>query len=117
MVDSVFQEDDGYRFADHFSAAWDLWIDRELSRQGSHHHVWRPLLRSVTLEEVRTFARALCSELIDLGSIRERLEMKQLEPPFVQWLQQIRGRAQALLCTYDRPERRKVEQMLATTVA
>src|SRR5262249_57887468 len=113
MVDSVFQEDDGYRFADHFSAAWDLWIDRELSGQGTPHQVWRPLLRSVTLEEVRTFAHALCSELIDLGSIREQREMKQLEPPLIQWLQQIRDRAQALLDVHDRPKRRKVEQMLA----
>ena len=117
MVDPAFQEDDGSRFAEHFSAAWDLWIDCELSRQGSHHHVWRPLLRSVTLEEVRTFAHALCSELIDLGSIREQREMKQLEPPLIQWLQQIRDRAQALLDAHDRPKRRKVEQMLAATVA
>jgi ATP-dependent helicase/nuclease subunit A len=115
-VDPVFQEDDGSRFEEHFSMAWDLWIARELSRQGSHHHVWRPLLRSITLEDMRTFARALCSELVDLGSLHEQLEMKQVDPRLVQWLQQIRDRAQAVLDAHDRPKRRKVEHMLAATI-
>jgi ATP-dependent helicase/nuclease subunit A len=115
-VDPAFQEDDGSRFEEHFSAAWDLWIDHELSRQGSHHHVWRPLLCSVTLEEIRAFARALCGELVDLEAIREPLDMKQVEPPISRWLRQVRDRGRALLDAHDRPKRRKVEQMLAATI-
>src|SRR5215510_1598080 len=114
-VDPSFQEDDGSRFEEHFSAAWDVWIDHELSRQGSHHQIWRSLLRSVTLEDLRTFAQALCSELVDLGSIREQLEMKQSDPLIGQWLQQIHDRTQVLLEAHDRAKRRKVEQMLAAT--
>jgi ATP-dependent helicase/nuclease subunit A len=112
-VDPSFQEDDGSRFEEHFSAAWDVWIDHELSRQGSHHQIWRSLLRSVTLEDLRTFAQALCSELVDLGSIREQLEMKQSDPLIGQWLQQIHDRTEVLLEAHDRAKRRKVEQMLA----
>jgi ATP-dependent helicase/nuclease subunit A len=116
-VDPVFQEDDGSRFEEHFSLAWDLWSARELSRQGSHHRVWRPLLRSITLEDIRAFARALCSELVDLGSLQEQLEMKGVDPRLMRWMQHIRDRAQALLNAHDRPKRRKVEHMLATTIS
>jgi ATP-dependent helicase/nuclease subunit A len=115
-VDPAFQEDDGSRFEEHFSAAWDLWIDHELSLQGSHHHMWRPLLRSLTLEEIRAFARTLCGELVDLEAIREQLDMKQIEPPINRWLLQIRDRGRALLDAHDRPKRRKIEQMLAATI-
>jgi ATP-dependent helicase/nuclease subunit A len=115
-VDPAFQEDDGSRFEEHFSMAWDLWIDHELSRQGSHHYVWRPLLRSITLEDFRTFAHALCSELVNLGSLQEQLAKKQVDPLLVEWLQQVRDRAQALLDAHDRPKRRKVEQMLAAAI-
>jgi ATP-dependent helicase/nuclease subunit A len=116
-VDPVFQEDDGSRFEEHFSMAWDLWIARELSRQGSHHHVWRPLLRTIMLEDIRTFARALCGELVNLGSLQDQLEMEQVDPRLMQWLQHIRDRAQALLNAHDRPKRRKVEHMLAATIS
>jgi ATP-dependent helicase/nuclease subunit A len=115
-VDPAFQEDDGSRFEEHFSAAWDLWIDHELSLQGSHHHMWRPLLRSLTLEEIRAFARTLCGELVDLEAIREQLDMKQIQPPINRWLLQIRDRGRALLDAHDRPKRRKIEQMLAATI-
>jgi ATP-dependent helicase/nuclease subunit A len=115
-VDPAFQEDDGSRFEEHFAAAWDLWIDHELSRQGSHHHMWRPLLRFITLEEIRAFARALCSELVDLEAIRKQLDKKHVEPPINRWLLQIRDRGRVLLEAHDRPKRRKVEQMLAATI-
>lgn len=115
-VDPAFQEDDGSRFEEHFAAAWDLWIDHELSRQGSHHHMWRPLLCSITLEEIRAFARTLCGELVDLEEMRKQLDMKQVEPSINRWLLQIRDRGRALLEAHDRPKRRKVEQMLAATI-
>src|SRR5215204_3206923 len=34
-VDPAFQEDDGTRFDEQFTAAWNVWIDRELSRRGT----------------------------------------------------------------------------------
>ncbi|HSN05159.1 MAG TPA: UvrD-helicase domain-containing protein, partial [Nitrospira sp.] len=73
-VDPVFQEDDGLRFEEHFSAAWDVWIDRELSRQGAHHELWRVVLGATTIDSLRDLTKALCSELVELGSLRQQID-------------------------------------------
>jgi ATP-dependent helicase/nuclease subunit A len=48
-VDPDFKEDDGLRFEEQFTAAWDCWLDQELSRAGQQHRLWRschrPLLK------------------------------------------------------------------------
>lgn len=116
-VDPAFQEDDGSRFDEHFTAAWDLWVDRELSRRGAHHGLWRGLLRHVMVEDLRAFARALCSELVDPVLLHEQLEKPGCEPLAVEWLTELRNQAQRLLAAHDRPKRRKIEQMLAATLA
>jgi len=116
-VDPAFQEDDGLRFEEHFTMAWDTWIDRELSRQGTHHPLWRTLLRSSTLESLRRLGVSLCSELVELEAIQQQVEATQVSPMLTQWLSQTVDRAQALLAVHDRPKRRKVEQMLAATVS
>jgi ATP-dependent helicase/nuclease subunit A len=115
-VDPAFQEDDGSRFDEYFTAAWDIWTDRELSRQGANHRSWRPLLRTIPLEELRTFARALCSELVDVADLAGQLEEKLWDPLVVEWLTELRQQAQRLLDAHDRPKRRKIEQMLAASV-
>lgn len=115
-VDPAFQEDDGLRFDEHFSAGWDLWIDRELSRQGARHHVWREILGVTTLEELRALARALCSELIDLEALQAQLNDTMLSPVLVEWVRHTAARGRTLLDAHDRPKRRKIEQMLAAAV-
>lgn len=115
-VDPAFQEDDGSRFDEHFTAAWNIWIDRELGRQGTNHGLWRTALRVITLEDLRAFTRALCSELVDVTHLREQLEMTECDPLVLEWLGDMRGQAQTLLDAHDRPKRRKVEQMLAAAI-
>jgi len=111
-VDPDFQEDDGSRFDEHFTPLWDLWIDQELSRQGEHHDQWRRLLSMTTLEEVRTLTYALCSELVDLKMLQAQLNQDSLQPSVVRWVRDLADKAQALLQSYDRPKRRKIEEML-----
>ena len=112
-VDPAFQEDDGLRFEEHFTAAWDVWIDRELSHQGAHHELWRVLLGAATIDGLRDLTRALCSELIELESIRQQIDAPQVSPWVKQWVRDCHKRAQSLLNGHDRPKRRKIEQMLA----
>jgi ATP-dependent helicase/nuclease subunit A len=116
-VDPDFKEDDGLRFEEQFTAAWDCWLDEELSRAGQQHRLWRSVLSSTTLETVRTLARSLCSELIDLGTLQQQLASTTVPPVVLSWIQHMGDRAEQLLKTYDRPKRRKVEQMLAATAS
>lgn len=116
-VDPAFQEDDGLRFDEHFAAAWDLWVDRELSRQGSRHRVWRRVLGLTTLEDLRSLARALCSELVDLNMLQAQLNEEKLSPVLMERVRQTVNRGQVLLDAHDRPKRRKIEHMLAAAVS
>ena len=116
-VDPDFKEDDGLRFDEQFTATWDCWVAQELRREGQHHRLWRSILSFTTLEAVRTLARCLCSEFIDLGMLQQQVASTALSPAVSNWILQMRDRAEQLLTTYDRPKRRKVEQMLAATVS
>lgn len=116
-VDPDFREDDGVRFEEQFTAAWECWLDQELSRTGQHHRLWRSVLSSTTLEAVRTLTRSLCSELVNLDTLQRQLESAAVPPAVSHWMGKISAQAQQLLKAYDRPKRRKVEQMLAATVS
>jgi len=116
-VDPDFKEDDGLRFDEQFTTAWDCWLDQELSRTGPHHHLWRSILASTTLESVRTLGRSLCSELIDLDRLQQQLASTAVPPVVSRWIQHMGERAERLLNAYDRPKRRKVEHMLAATTS
>jgi ATP-dependent helicase/nuclease subunit A len=111
-VDPAFREDDGTRFNEHFRVAWDVWVDRELSRQGTQHKLWRALLESTTVAQLRTLTFCLCSDLIDIEALTRQLEMES-PSDLAQWIGRMATRSQALLDVYDRPKRRKVEHMLA----
>jgi ATP-dependent helicase/nuclease subunit A len=113
-VDPDFKEDDGLRFDEQFTAAWDCWLDQELSRNGRHHPLWRSILSSATLDAVRSLARSLCSESVDLDAMREQLASTAISPAMSDWMQDMGARANQLLNEHDRPKRRKVEQMLAS---
>lgn len=114
--DPAFQEDDGGRFDEQFSQAWDTWLEQEMSRQGTNHGLWRAILKRTTVHEVRSFARSLCNELVDLTALSSQMGRGELEGPIVEWLTDIRNRAQALLDRHERAKRRKIEDMLASTV-
>lgn len=116
-VDPDFKEDDGLRFEEQFTTAWDCWLDQELGRAGPHHLLWRSVLSSATLEAVRSLARSLCSELIDLDALQHQLASTAVSPAMSDWMQHLSARAEQLLSEHDRPKRRKVEQMLATAAS
>ncbi|HEU4684060.1 MAG TPA: UvrD-helicase domain-containing protein [Nitrospira sp.] len=113
-VDPAFQDDDGLRFEEHFTLAWDLWLDQELGRKGTRHELWRALLAQTTVEDIRKLAYGLCNELIDLGGLQEQLNAG-LTPALRTWILDLKNRAETLLQTHDRPKRRKVEDMLAAS--
>lgn len=107
-VDPAFREDDGLRFDESFRMAWDLWIHHELGRDGTQHRRWRPLLDSITLEQLRDLAYALCSELIDIDELFRHVTAEP-DATLKTWIAGIRDRAQTLLDVHDRPKRRKIE--------
>lgn len=116
-VDPAFQEDEGMRFEELFAEHWDLWVDRELGRQGADHARWRRVLAKTDLASLRLLARALCSELVPLQEVaqqtRDDARNDVMVPALRAWLAAGRDRAAALLAAHDRPKRRKAESMLA----
>lgn len=116
-VDPDFKEDDGSRFDEQFTAAWDCWLDHELSRSGSQHRLWRSILSATTLESVRSLGWSLCSELIDLDVLQEQLSSTTISPVLSDWIQHMGARAEQLLSEHDRPKRRKVEHMLGAAAS
>ena len=115
-VDPAFREDEGLRFDESFRVAWDVWIDHELGREGTQHRRWRPLLDSITLEQLRNLAYVLCSDLIDLDALFRQVSAEP-DAALKNWIAGVRDRAEKLLNAHDRPKRRKIEQMLAAAVA
>lgn len=116
-VDPDFKEDDGLRFEEQFTAAWDCWLDQELSRNGRRHPLWRSILSSATLDAVRSLAWSLCSELVDLDAMQKQLASTAISPAMSDWIRHLGARADRLLNEHDRPKRRKVEQMLAAAAS
>ncbi len=116
-VDPAFQEDDGLRFDEHFTAHWDLWLDRELEKGGANHDLWRRLLAHMDLDQVREMARSLSSELVDLDELRDQLAAGHLDPSLRDRLAAARDRATQILAVHDRPKRRKIESMLEAASA
>ena len=114
-VDPAFREDDGLRFDESFQLAWEVWIDRELSREGMHHRRWRTLLETTTLEQLRSVTYALCNDLIDLDGLFAQVGSEP-DQVLLNWIGSLRDRAQTLLNSYDRPKRRKIEQMLSGAI-
>ena len=115
-VDPAFREDDGLRFDESFRMAWDVWIDRELGREGTQHRQWRTLLESTTLEQLRALTYALCSDPVDVDTLLHQVGSEP-DQTLLNWIGGMRDRAQTLMDAHDRPRRRKIEQMLAAAIA
>ena len=115
-VDPAFREDDGLRFDEAFQMAWSVWIDRELSREGTQHRRWRGVLGSTSLDQLRSVAYTLCSELVDIEGLLRQVSSEPDEA-LIDWIGRMRDQAQKLLDAHDRPKRRKIEHMLGAAVA
>jgi ATP-dependent helicase/nuclease subunit A len=115
-AEPAFREDDGLRFDEHFAMAWDIWVDRELGREGTQHRRWRTLLESTTLEQLRALTYALCSELVDIDALVRGIGSEP-DASLVDWIDKLRERAQVLLNAHDRTKRRKIEHMLSAAIA
>src|SRR5512145_2605319 len=94
-VGPAFREDGGLRFDESFRMAWDVWIDRELGREGTQHRHWRTLLGSTTLEELRTLTQSLCSDLVDIDVLLHEVRSEP-NAMLVDWISGLRDRAQSL---------------------
>lgn len=99
-IDPQFKEDDGKEFERIFDEQWGLWLDEELALAGSHAHDWRILLRKLLLDQIKTLAKSLCSETVDLQTAKpaskEDSTLAFLQP----WLENLESRATALLEVY-----------------
>ncbi|HXV78755.1 MAG TPA: UvrD-helicase domain-containing protein, partial [Candidatus Binatia bacterium] len=96
-IDPQFKEDDGKEFERTFDEQWELWLDEELALAGSHAHDWRILLRKLRLDQIKTLAKSLCSETVDLQRARLNSKKDSTLPLLQPWLENLESKATALL--------------------
>lgn len=113
ITPSFQTDEDGSRFDEHFTHAWQLWLDRELGVDGEHHQTWRVLLRLFSLDGLRELAYSLHGELIDLEGLTRQVGDRDLNHGLREWFACRQAQAEALLARHDRPKRRKIELILA----
>ncbi len=114
-VDPQFLEDDGTRFERLFNELWGLWLDQELSYQGSRQEDWKRVLRKIGLDEIKTLAFALCSETVDLQRLSAIAREGKTPEPILTWLKSLEGRTALLLQRH--PENRGNEKLLRASHA
>ncbi len=117
VVPAFRTDDDESRFREHFSAQWDLMLDRELVVNGPQEARWRRLLAGRGLESLREMAYALRSELIPLDELRRQAESGAPAPALRDWLAARRDRAAALLSARQQAKRLKADTMLEAACA
>ncbi len=94
-VDPQFREDDGRQFEALFEEQWELWLDQELALDAAHAEEWRIILPRLNLEQVKTLARALAVETVELN--RQIDKPGALPPILARWLTSLTARAAALV--------------------
>ncbi len=114
-VDPAFQQDEGDRFKEYFDREWTLWLDVELGSGGAHHEVWRDALRTLRLDDLRTFASRLAGELIPLDQPVEMLDGTELPAAIRLWLTEHSLRAKVLRQAH--PKANTLELMLEEAAA
>jgi ATP-dependent helicase/nuclease subunit A len=109
-VDPQFKEDDGKEFEGLFDEQWGLWLDQELSLQGTRPDQWKKILKKFSLSQITELAKSLCSEAVDLrpGTLSPKDE--PLPEPIATWLRSLRSRAARLLESH--PEERLNEKLV-----
>jgi len=94
-VDPQFQEDDGAAFDRLFDDYWDLWLDQELSAHSPHAADWRKILLRCRLDHIKTLAKSMAAESVDL---RQNLERTGAAPAAVlDWLNRLAAQAASLI--------------------
>ena len=111
-VDPHFQEDDGTKFSEIFSEAWNKWLDEALSEHGLNHAQWREILDVVDLKGIRDFAFALCEDLVSLPELKTQLDSESQTQAFTSWLHTSKQRIARLVQEYAQPKPRKIERLL-----
>jgi len=111
-VDPHFQEDDGTKFSEIFSEAWDRWLDEALGDQRLNDAQWREILDIVDLKGIRGFAFALCDDLVSLPELKTQLDSERQSPALASWLHASKQKIVRLLQEYAQPKPRKIERLL-----
>ncbi|OGQ50577.1 MAG: hypothetical protein A3I10_07705 [Deltaproteobacteria bacterium RIFCSPLOWO2_02_FULL_57_26] len=96
-VDPQFAEDEGPRLERQFEESWQLYLDQELSLAGARKEDWKRVLRKIRLEEVRSLAFSLCSETIQLESLKTQSREDGTAKPVALWLKKNEERAAELI--------------------
>jgi ATP-dependent helicase/nuclease subunit A len=111
-VDPHFQEDDGTKFSEIFSEAWNRWLDEALGEHGLNHAHWGEILDVVDLKGIRDFAFALCDDLVSLPELKTQLDSESQPPALASWLQANKQKIARLQQVYAKSKPRKIERLL-----
>lgn len=106
------EEDDGDALEGHFEREWDEWIDDELSAGSPRSAKWKDVLRRISIDCVKVFARCLCRETIPLSSPEDEADMSSI----VSWLEQEKAGAQEIFNRYKDSKKVKMQGLLQRTV-
>jgi ATP-dependent helicase/nuclease subunit A len=109
-VDPQFREDDGREFDRLFREQWDLWLNQELSRASARADDWKKILRSISLDQMKSIAESLCSETIVLHAPPVRVKARHTRDRLGSWLTGLETRSTALVERH--PEERLNEKLV-----
>jgi ATP-dependent helicase/nuclease subunit A len=107
-VDPQFHEDDGAEFDRFFDQQWALWLDRELALASPHAADWRKILASLKLDQIKTLAKSLSAEAVDLR--RDASDAIRMPEALCTWLENLETRAAVLI--EHHPEDRMNEKLV-----
>ena len=105
-VDPQFREDDGSEFDRLFDEQWDAWLGQELALASPHANEWRKVLARCQLDQIKTLARSLSAETVDLS----QEPAHEIAPPLRRWLGKLAAQAAALDARH--PEDRTNEKLV-----
>ena len=107
-IDPQFHEDEGKEFERLFDEQWDLWLGEELLLESGHADDWQKILGKLGLDQIRTLAKSLSSEAVELA--RQGKSSQAIPEPLQSWLAGLESRASALIERH--PEDRTNEKLL-----
>ena len=105
-VDPQFREDDGSEFDRLFDEQWDAWLDQELALASPHADEWRKVLARCQLDQIKTLARSLSAETVDV----KQKPAIGIAAPLEEWLGKLAAQAAALDARH--PEDRTNEKLV-----
>jgi len=107
-VDPQFREDDGREFERLFDEQWDQWLDQELALDSPRAGEWRTILGRCRLDQIKTLAQSLSTEVVDLR--RNREIVNTMPTALSEWLARLDRDAIALIARH--PEDRLNEKLV-----